>query len=189
MKDFQLIIVNDGLINNSENIFEKYVVIDNKIKYFLENKGVSVAKSFSLKTSTNFKYIIFIDSNNLDEKNFYEKVMQYIDDNNLDIRYMYYQLYDRRKKFYKFKEKESIHYEKYLLKYLRVVVYRSDTLFKREVVLDLLLVKDLHYYVMCSISGSHTFSRKLDVLKANKLRYLSKKRKYSFCYRITYSVI
>lgn len=79
-----------------------------------------------------------------------------------------------------------------------------DTFFKREVILDLLLVEGLRYhedflfkvqcisnsnkigyfplykyhYVMRSTSVSHSFSKKnLDVLKANKLMYSSKIKK------------
>lgn len=110
MKDFELIIVNDGSTDNSGNICEKYAAIDNRIKYFFkENKGVSAARNFALKKSVNSKYITFIDSDDWIEKDFYEKAIQYIDDNNLDMCITGYTI--EEKKFYKFKEKESVHYE------------------------------------------------------------------------------
>lgn len=55
MKDFELIIVNDGSTDNSVDICEKYASIDNRIRYFVrENRGVSAARNFAIKKKHKF---------------------------------------------------------------------------------------------------------------------------------------
>lgn len=61
--DFEIIIVNDGSIDNSLQIIEAFE--DNRISIFTqENKGVSVARNFGIEKSTG-TYIAFLDADDI----------------------------------------------------------------------------------------------------------------------------
>ena len=73
LEDIELIIVNDGSTDNSENIIlqykEKY---PNKIKYYTkQNGGLSDARNFGMPFATG-KYVAFLDSDDYVETNMYE---------------------------------------------------------------------------------------------------------------------
>ena len=60
--DFELILVNDGSIDNSLKICEKYALNDKRIKIISqENKGIVSARKKGIENSTG-EYIIFVDS-------------------------------------------------------------------------------------------------------------------------------
>lgn len=152
MKDFELIIVNDGSTDNSGDICEKYASIDNRIKYFVkENKGVSAARNFAIKKSTNSKYITFIDSDDWIEVDFYEKVMKYINDNNLDMCITGYIIEEKKRCFINLKKKEAniMDSSEALIEIFRSRYYKGtlwDTFFKRDILLNLSLVERLRYH-------------------------------------------
>ncbi|MGE5357347.1 MAG: glycosyltransferase family 2 protein [Deltaproteobacteria bacterium] len=59
--NWELIIVNDGSIDNSEEVVKKYQLKDNRIKYyFQENKGRSAARNLGIDNSSG-EYICFLD--------------------------------------------------------------------------------------------------------------------------------
>jgi len=61
-KNFELLIINDGSTDNSENIIKKYQQEDTRIKYYFQsNQGVSSARNEALKHSSG-KIIAFLDS-------------------------------------------------------------------------------------------------------------------------------
>ena len=58
---FEVILINDGSSDNSENISLSYLSKDSRFKYFLqENKGVSEARNFGIKKATT-EWICFVD--------------------------------------------------------------------------------------------------------------------------------
>jgi glycosyltransferase involved in cell wall biosynthesis len=66
-KNWEAIIVDDGSTDNSKQIIEKYVNIDNRFKsYFLpkSKNGGSVSRNFGLKNSKG-EWIIFLDSDDV----------------------------------------------------------------------------------------------------------------------------
>lgn len=59
--DLEIIIVNDGSKDNTDEIIKKWLFIENRIKYIVqENKGVSEARNAGINASTG-KYIMFVD--------------------------------------------------------------------------------------------------------------------------------
>lgn len=86
MKDIEIIIVNDGSEDNSENII-KHWMKNNKtiiIKYLQkENGGLSDARNFGVSHATG-KYIAFIDSDDYIDKDLFENLEKYIDED-IDI--------------------------------------------------------------------------------------------------------
>ena len=61
-KNLEMIIVDDGSIDNSENIIKKYTKENSFIKYIKlkENRGISNARNVALKNATG-RFVAFLD--------------------------------------------------------------------------------------------------------------------------------
>ena len=86
LQDIEIIIVNDGTKDKSENIIEKYVKENpTKIKYYeKENGGLSSARNYGLKYATG-EYISFLDSDDYVEINMYEEMYNLAKKENVDM--------------------------------------------------------------------------------------------------------
>lgn len=84
--DLEIICVNDCSTDGSLAILQKYASHDNRIKIinFSENKGVSVARNTGIENATG-EYIGFVDSDDLVDKEFFEKLYISAKDNDADI--------------------------------------------------------------------------------------------------------
>jgi len=87
MNNIQIILVNDGSTDNSEEIIQKWINENQdkiEIKYFKkENGGLSSARNFGVKQATG-KYITFVDSDDYLDINIYKNLEKYMD-NNIDL--------------------------------------------------------------------------------------------------------
>lgn len=73
-ENFELLIINDGTIDNSMKIVSKYQNKDDRIKiYNKQNGGLSSARNYGLKYATG-QYICFIDSDDYIEDTMLEKL-------------------------------------------------------------------------------------------------------------------
>jgi len=85
LKDIEIIIVNDGTKDNSEEIIKKYEKKYKNIKYYKkENGGLSSARNYGLTKATG-DYIGFVDSDDYIDKTMYEKLYNKIIENDYDI--------------------------------------------------------------------------------------------------------
>ena len=74
-KDIEIIIIDDGSSDNTQNIIKEYAQKDSRIKYlFQENKGVSAARNTGLDISKG-DYVIFLDSDDWLELNTVEYLL------------------------------------------------------------------------------------------------------------------
>ena len=65
LKEIEIIAVNDGSTDHSEEIIKKYVMQDSRISYYYqENQGQSVARNNALKHATG-EYIYMMDSDDV----------------------------------------------------------------------------------------------------------------------------
>ena len=86
LQDIEIIIVNDGTQDKSEEIIEKYVRENqNKIKYYEKsNGGLSSARNYGLEYATG-EYIAFLDSDDYVETNMYEEMYNLAKKENADM--------------------------------------------------------------------------------------------------------
>lgn len=83
-EDIEIIIVNDGSTDNSENIIKKYIQQNQKsniIKYYSkENEGIAETRNFAIDKAS-AEYILFVDSDDYLDKYTIEKLKPYIEKN------------------------------------------------------------------------------------------------------------
>ena len=86
LKEIEIIVVNDGSPDNSQEIIDKYVKnYPDKVKSFIkENGGQGEARNFGL-TKANGEYIGYVDSDDYVELDMYEKLYNKAKKDNLDI--------------------------------------------------------------------------------------------------------
>lgn len=71
--DLEIIIVNDGSTDESDNICRQYCSKNKRIRYFYrENRGVSAARNFAIDRAKG-KYIAFLDSDDVWCRGFYDQ--------------------------------------------------------------------------------------------------------------------
>ncbi len=76
LKDLEVIIVNDGSTDSSQNIIDKYVKENTNFKSYIKpNGGLSDARNYGLQYVTS-PYVAFLDSDDYVETTIYEKMYE-----------------------------------------------------------------------------------------------------------------
>lgn len=82
--NFELILVDDGSIDRTSEIYSKFIAIDNRIRVFRKtNEGVSAARNLGLDQAKG-EWITFIDSDDYVNSNWLDNFINLID-SNVDI--------------------------------------------------------------------------------------------------------
>ncbi|WPC22383.1 glycosyltransferase [Pediococcus inopinatus] len=83
--DYEIIIVDDGSTDNSKLIINRYVLKDERIKYFyIKNHGVSHARNIGIETSSG-KYLMFIDADDYCDENYFSNMVNLIQHLQVDV--------------------------------------------------------------------------------------------------------
>ena len=183
-KNIELIIVNDGSTDKSENIIKKYLKKSDKIKYKkIINSGVSVARNIGINMSTG-KYIAFVDSDDYIDKDMYLKMInKSIEDDSDIVTCAYNKIYpnDVVKTIYSKNEKVfgySLKDSNDILLYSNP--YTPCKIFKRNLIVDnnILFDEDLRIF------EDLVFCYKL-YIRANKISYINEPLYYYNCKNVS----
>lgn len=164
-ENIQLILVNDGSTDNSEEICLRYKEIYSNIIYLKqENSGVSSARNTGLKYVEG-KYINFIDSDDKWSNNALLDMYNFIEENNAEIDFV-----SARVKC--FEASEDYHFLDYKFEKTRVIDLKNEpdmitmnvasSLFKSEI------VKDRTFDTRLKIAEDSVF---INVLVLDKMKY------------------
>lgn len=64
--DFEAVVVDDGSVDNTQDILKKFVTRDSRIRFLRqENCGVAKAKNRAISEPGNYRYVAFLDSDDL----------------------------------------------------------------------------------------------------------------------------
>lgn len=104
-KNIEIIIVNDGSTDRSDEIIKKYAILNPNIIYLQQkNSGQAKARNTALKYVKG-KYVIFIDSDDFLNKNALEKMYNNINESNSQVciagYYEYYNSTNKKKVIFK----------------------------------------------------------------------------------------
>lgn len=85
LENIEIILVNDGSVDNSANIADKYSQLDKRVRVIHQNNsGPSVARNTGISVARG-KYIGFVDSDDYIEKTMYEELFKSADKNNVQV--------------------------------------------------------------------------------------------------------
>lgn len=85
LKDIEILVINDGSPDNSEDIILKYAKKYSNIKYLKkENGGLSDARNYGLKHAKG-EYIAFVDSDDYVDKNMFKEMYNKAKKDSLDL--------------------------------------------------------------------------------------------------------
>lgn len=94
--NLEIILVNDGSKDKTEEICNNFVKKDKRIKYFYkENSGVSETRNYGLNNASG-DFIAFVDADDYLEKNMYETMLNMMDDADVII-CDYFNIIDNKK--------------------------------------------------------------------------------------------
>lgn len=81
-QDYEILVINDGSTDNSQNIIDEIAKKSNKVKSFIkENGGLSDARNFGIKKASG-DYLLFIDSDDYVDENLLYVLSSVIKENN-----------------------------------------------------------------------------------------------------------
>lgn len=85
LENIEIILVNDGSVDNSANIADEYSRVDRRVRVIHQNNsGPSVARNTGISVARG-KYIGFVDSDDYIEKTMYEELFKSADKNNIQV--------------------------------------------------------------------------------------------------------
>ena len=83
--EYECIIIDDGSTDNSMNIAKEYCKECNNFNYFkYQNSGVGTARNRGINNA-NGEYIIFVDGDDIIEKDLLERLVNYIQNDDIDL--------------------------------------------------------------------------------------------------------
>ena len=150
--DFEVIVVNDGSSDNSEDVAKSYASKDSRVKLInKENGGVSSARNCGLREARG-DYLIFIDSDDYVLPGYFQSIYDHINKNSPDLivyNYKFFKegVFHEVHKDYLIKNNNVISAEEGIDKLLKNIIPASVCMgaFRKEVIKDLRFNENLRY--------------------------------------------
>mgnify|MGYP006089270901 CR=1 FL=1 len=179
--DFEVIIVNDGSIDETEKIALSICNEDSRFSYYSkENGGLSSARNFGLKQASG-NFIQFLDSDDKLDKNKFEASIDFLNKNKIDIvitDFLRFKSKNGKEKKVRFDlNKQIINYESVLLKWdIEFAIPIHCALFSKNIIGDIqfeenLKAKEDWFYWLSVLKRSpniHFINEKLALYRAHK---------------------
>lgn len=151
LREIEIIAVNDGSVDDSENIIKKFALQDSRITYFSqENQGQSAARNLALKHAKG-EYVYFMDSDDV------------IDTNALQLCYDYA---EKTKADFIFFDGDTIQ-EKgangISWNYSRSYMFEEDTRYEGEALLNQMLDTSKHNCVVWLLFIRHDYLKRISL--------------------------
>jgi teichuronic acid biosynthesis glycosyltransferase TuaG len=158
--DWELIIVDDGSIDNSDLIIKELVNSDTRIKAFFlkENKGVAFARNKAISEASG-RYIAFLDSDDIWSSDKLEKQLKFMKINAIAFSFTSYQPFSSFKSYKVIHAPQKISYEELL---------RNTIIGCLTVVIDTELIKKIF---MPDYATSQDYAAWLLILKKGYFAY------------------
>lgn len=108
LKDIEIILVDDDSPDNSSDIYNEYIAMDNRIRLFKKkNGGLGFARNTGLENATG-EFIAYIDSDDYVDLNMFKKLYYTSKEHNLDTVYCGYNNLDDELKVHSFSEVDDL---------------------------------------------------------------------------------
>lgn len=148
--DYELIVVNDGSTDKTQEKVEQYAKYNQNIRIFYQsNSGVSEARNFGLNKSTG-EYIIFIDADDYILDGYFEYVNNTINTNNIDCIIFNYFVGNKKRissniEKFQIKQEEFLNQTEVVNRFLMGYISNSpwDKVFKKNTIKNILFPKDI----------------------------------------------
>ena len=133
-QDFEIILVNDGSVDKSQEIIERYKKkYPNKIKaYTQKNSGIATTRNNGIKYSSG-KYLFFIDNDDYIDPNYVETFVNEIEERKCDVVIGGYRRVTEEGKILYLKQPIDSPWSKYMFITPWGRVYRKDALVKNNI--------------------------------------------------------
>ena len=149
LKDIEIIAVNDGSTDNSEEILKRYQDADNRVNYFNQhNQGQSAARNLALEHATG-EYIYFMDSDDVIDTDAIRVCCEYIERTNADFIF-----FDGHELLEEGAKPVPWNYE-------RTYLVEEDTKYKGNDLLNLMLDKGKHNCVVWLLFIRHQYLKQI----------------------------
>lgn len=84
-KNIEILLINDGSLDDSDKIMEKYKLKDKRVKcFYKKNSGLSDTRNYGIKKAQG-KYLCFVDSDDWISECYVEKLLKAVKENNSQI--------------------------------------------------------------------------------------------------------
>ncbi len=139
LKDIEIICINDGSKDKSEQILKDYIKKDKRIVLIEQkNQGLSIARNNGIKIAKG-QYIGFVDSDDKIEPDFFEKLYNAASKNDADIAIGGYKEINKRRKIktiLRYWKNEKITQRTKMLETLLGTAFVWNKLYKKELIIN-----------------------------------------------------
>lgn len=180
LQEIEIILVNDGSTDNSENIMLELASKDNRIRTFTKpNGGLSDARNFGIKHAAG-NYLAFVDSDDWIDKNMLKKMYDLASTTNCEMVICNLQKVNENEvPFRKLEQmqpnqKEVVNLSEDFSSFGEISWFACNKLFKRDLFHDVEFTKNLHFEDIATVPRLLLKSKKIGFCKEYFYQYFER---------------